>query len=205
MVALPASRRRHMPRSLRLSRENSRRVQKLEAALSDLQEGKTAYFSITKLTSIKSLCRDEACRKAYCAYLASLVTEHIQTAAKDKNSEDVCNLAQEAGVAISNIANATDNSEILAQKTLSRLSKFQNEYRKLRWSTVRIITNNDLLILETILQSMLSQTDTAAAYAYHATRNYVERYNPHYGTGLIPESIPMLKAVVQFWKRYDSP
>jgi len=194
-----------MPRSLRLSRENSRRVQKLEAALSDLQEGTTAYVSITKLTSIKSLCRDEACRKAYCAHLASLVTEHIQTAAKDKDSEDVCNLAQEAGLAISNIANETDNSEILAQETLSRLKIFQNDYRKLKWSTVRIVINNDLLILETILQAMLSQNDTAAAYAYHATRNYVERYNPHCGTGLIAESIPMLKEVVQFWKRYDSP
>jgi hypothetical protein len=194
-----------MPISSRLSLENSRRLRKLEAALSDLQDGRTGYFSITKLTSIKSLCRDEACRKEYCAYLASLVTEKTQTTAKDENPEDVRNLVQEAGRAIFDLANETGNNEMIAQKALSRLRKFQDEYRKINWATVRIITNNDLLILENILQSLLSQKDTAASCAYDATRNYVERYNPHCGTGLIAESIPMLNEVVQFWKRHDSP
>jgi hypothetical protein len=42
----------------------------------------------------------------------------------------------------------------------------------------------------------------AGYWAYHAARDYAERYDPHYGTGLIPESAPMVKAIVGFWCEY---
>jgi len=36
-------------------------------------------------------------------------------------------------------------------------------------------------------------------WAYKLAREYVERYQPQYGSGLIPESVPMLLEVAEFW------
>ena len=44
--------------------------------------------------------------------------------------------------------------------------------------------------------------DTAPDWAYRAARTYTERYNSHFGTGLIPESLPFLQDVIRFWKKY---
>ena len=61
-----------------------------------------------------------------------------------------------------------------------------------------------VLIIENSLRCVLSWTVEEAGYwAYHAARDYAERYDPHYGTGLIPESAPMVKAIVGFWCEYN--
>jgi hypothetical protein len=192
-----------MPISNPLSRENIRRVKKLEDALEDLRQGNSNYYSITKLTSMKSLCRDEDYRKQYCVYLASLVMDNARIHAEKDNVEKINRLIQEAYFVIENVVKDGSNSNMgVAKATLSRLKDFQDQYKRVKWTTVRIINSTELLILENILQCLLSQTDIAASYAYDATRNYVEKYNPHYGTGLIPDSIPMLENIIRFWNRY---
>jgi hypothetical protein len=192
-----------MAMTLSLSPENARRVRKLESALKSLREGEEKFFSITKLTSIKSLCRDEAYRKEYCVYLASLVMEDTEAVIRKEDADNVNNLIKGAQRVIIDVAYDNKKNRIIAEDTLSRLRDFQNQYTRVKWSTVRIIRNNDLLILENILQSLLSQPEIAPSYAYDATRNYVERYNPHYGTGLVVDSIPMLEKIIRFWKRYE--
>jgi len=192
-----------MPRRNPLSRDNIRRVQKLEDALEDLRKGNSNYFSITKLTSMKSLCRDEEYRKEYCVYLASSVIINAESLMEKDNAGAIFNLIQQAYHVIENIAKDSSNTNIVVAKaTLSRLKNSQDQYKRVKWTTVRIIISRDLLILENILQCLLSPTDIAVSYAYEATRNFAEKYNPHYGTGLIPESIPMLETIISFWNRY---
>ena len=192
-----------MPIRNPLSRDNIRRVQKLEDALEDLRKGNSNYFSITKLTSMKSLCRDEEYRKEYCVYLASLVMDNAEYLMENDNAKNIVNLIQQAYHVIENIAKDNNYTNVVVAKaTLSRLKNSQDQYKRVKWTTVRIITSRDLLILENILQCLLLPTDIAVSYAYKATRNYVEKYNPHYGTGLIPESIPMLEKIICFWNRY---
>jgi hypothetical protein len=47
-------------------------------------------------------------------------------------------------------------------------------------------------------------------YAYKLAREFLEGYKPQYGTGLIPESVPMLLEValvlvsVLFWTKFDT-
>lgn len=36
-------------------------------------------------------------------------------------------------------------------------------------------------------------------WAYKLAREYVEGYEPRYGSGLIPKSVPMLLEVAEFW------
>jgi hypothetical protein len=193
-----------MPISKRLSPENIRRVQRLEDALEDLRDGNSRYFSITKLTSIKSLCKDDYFRKEYCVYLATLVLNKSKALAGKDGAERIIELIQSAHRIIINIANDSSNKNVVAaREILSQLRGFQDQYIRVKWSTVRIINDKDILILEDILQSLLTQTDNAASYAYDATRTYVEKYDPLHGTGLVVESIPMLEKIVYFWKEYE--
>jgi preprotein translocase subunit SecE len=192
-----------MPISHPLSKEDTRRLRKLEHALADLRGGGSTYFSITKLTSIKSLCKDKYRRNEYCAYLSSLVTNNPHKVGENENAKEVNNLIQQAQRVISAVTNNNKDMKSIAEETLSQIRNCQDEYRKVKWTMVRIIRNRDLLILENILEALLSKTDMALAYVYDATRNYVERYSPHYGTGLIVDSIPMLEDIIRFWKRYE--
>jgi len=122
---------------------------------------------------------------------------------ENENAKEVNNLIQQAQRVISAVTNNNKDMKSIAEETLSQIRNCQDEYRKVKWTMVRIIRNRDLLILENILEALLSKTDMALAYVYDATRNYVERYSPHYGTGLIVDSIPMLEDIIRFWKRYE--
>jgi hypothetical protein len=50
--------------------------------------------------------------------------------------------------------------------------------------------------------SSLLQPDASANWGYRIAREYSERYNPRYGTGLIPESAPMVEDIADFWCQY---
>jgi hypothetical protein len=68
---------------------------------------------------------------------------------------------------------------------------------------VRIIQNRYVLIVEDSLRCVLSWTaEEAGFWVYHAARDYAEKYDPRYGTGLIPKSAPMVKEIVRFWYEY---
>ncbi|MCI0477953.1 MAG: hypothetical protein L0Y55_17055, partial [Anaerolineales bacterium] len=66
---------------------------------------------------------------------------------------------------------------------------------------VRVIRSMRLLGIENAL-GCAAFPESAPDWAYRAARTYCERYNPHYGTGLIPESLPFLQDVIRFWKTY---
>jgi hypothetical protein len=86
---------------------------------------------------------------------------------------------------------------------LAEAKDVNNVYEPSRWGAIRVIQNRQVLIIENSLRCVLSWTAEEAGYwAYHAARDYAERYDPHYGTGLIPESAPMVKAIVGFWCEY---
>jgi hypothetical protein len=86
---------------------------------------------------------------------------------------------------------------------LDEAKEVNNEYKSSRWGVVRVIQNRQVLVMENSLRCVLSWSAEEAGYwAYHAARDYAERYDPRYGTGLIPKSAPMVKAIVEFWHEY---
>jgi hypothetical protein len=44
--------------------------------------------------------------------------------------------------------------------------------------------------------------DMTSRLGYELAKHYAERYNPSYGTGLIPESAPLLEDIANFWCGY---
>jgi hypothetical protein len=66
---------------------------------------------------------------------------------------------------------------------------------------VRIIESEELFLIETALHCLLSPTESAD-WGYRVAKEHAERYEPRYGTGLIPESAPMVREIAEFWCRY---
>ena len=56
-------------------------------------------------------------------------------------------------------------------------------------------------MVETALECVLHPC-ASSDLGYRLARQYAERYNPRYGTGLIPESAPMVENIADFWGRH---
>ena len=82
---------------------------------------------------------------------------------------------------------------------LSQMQEQQNEYQRIKWGSVRVIHDWDLLLFEHALRCLLSPAHANGHCAYHLARDYAERYSPSEGTGLTSSSVPFLQDIVDFW------
>ncbi len=88
-------------------------------------------------------------------------------------------------------------------KSLSQVREAQSEAaRPMGKYTVRIIHSSHLLVIEDALQCFTAPEP--GYWAYQTARQYTERYDPHVGTGLNRESVPMLEDILQFWQEGSS-
>jgi hypothetical protein len=62
-----------------------------------------------------------------------------------------------------------------------------------------MVRNRDLLVIENALRSIIFIVE-APTWLYQAARDYAERYDSRYGTGLIPASAPMMQEIADFWR-----
>jgi hypothetical protein len=177
------------------------KIKKLEEALAKLKSGEENYYVITKLSSIKSLCQNETIRQHYCWHLFDCVKRQLVTEADQQTLQEqfICNLVDEIAQVMAEMQEGKEVGDAL-RKYQSQLAHFQSDYKKVKWTTVRLIKSTELLIIEYLILCLLSTDEYAQKLAYHATRSYVEQYDSSVGTGLIAKSIPMLEDVVTFWR-----
>jgi repressor LexA len=64
---------------------------------------------------------------------------------------------------------------------------------------VRIIKNNDLVLVEYALRTVLADEASAPVWPYQTARCYAERYDSGHCTGLTPASAPLVQDIVDFW------
>ena len=64
-----------------------------------------------------------------------------------------------------------------------------------------MIHSREVLVAETALECILNPF-ASSDLGYLLARWYAERYNSRYGTGLIPESAPMMEDIAEFWGRH---
>jgi len=89
----------------------------------------------------------------------------------------------------------------LVRAWLSDVRAVQNTYRNQAWGSVRIIHGTEVLMIEYALSCLLQPT-ASSDWGYRIARQYAERYHSRYGTGLIPESAPMVEDIADFWCQY---
>ena len=191
---------RQMPPKAVLSR-----VRKLAQIARDLSEG--ANFSITRLTTLKSLCEDPEVTAHFAVHLARHTSRRTNKRANpghlskdESHNELITRSVERLGRYVEKPSDA--QREALGE-VLRELESVNNDYESIPYGVVRIIQDKNVLIVEDAVRCVLSPY-SAPSQAYHLARNYAERYDPRYGTGLIPESAPLVMEIVDFWCDYYS-
>jgi len=96
---------------------------------------------------------------------------------------------------------STSQAQDKLRNILYQITRLQNTYRNQQGGAVRMIESKDTLLVENAIQCILSPAQSAF-WGYHVGREYAERYNIYHGTGLMPESAPLLADIVNFWYHY---
>jgi hypothetical protein len=161
-------------------------------------------ISITRLTSLKSLCQDESAAKQFGLYLTRQIQGRMQESPRPEQFSDIewntyLTLFADAITLMETDINAqTPQGSLEMRKLLTNINELQgNQYRNIPWGTLHIVRSGDLLKLTYALQCFESKN--VPYWAYKLGREYVEDYQPSYGTGIIPQSIPRLLEVAHFW------
>ncbi len=177
------------------------RVRKLARIARDLSEG--ANFSITRLTTLKSLCEVPEVAAHFAVFLARHTSRRVNSVnlRKDESHNDLITKSVERLGRY--VERPSDPEREALREVLRELESVNNEYKSIPYGVVRIIQDKNVLIVEGAVQCVLSPY-TAPSQAYHLARDYAERYDPRYGTGLIPESAPLVMDIVDFWCDYYS-
>jgi len=180
------------------------KVRKLAQIAEELRGG--ADFSITRLTTVKGLCKDPEAAARFVLHLAELTVNRMERRDCPSHIEPATwfHFKFLAASAVRQtrgcLEERTDEGLDALRTLLSEIEGTQNDYRYLEWGPVRTIKSQELLLVEYALRCILSSDPPY--WGYRVAREYAERYEPRYGTGLIPASAPMVEEIADFWCRY---
>ena len=181
-----------------------RRLRKLAQLPAEARRSRFAV-STTRLTVLKSLCRQPEVARRFVTYLA-LRTWHRVEKVKRKTyhpKEEWARHREMIGQTVAALKNYLKKPSEVKRSGLwtlfSELANEQNEYSWIRGASVRNITDTDLLLVEYALRTVLADEASIPLWAYQTARHYAERYDPSHGTGLTPASAPLLRDIVDFW------
>jgi len=181
------------------------RIRKLADLASEVEHGKFS-LSVTRLTVLKSLCKDAEMAGRFVIDLAHRTCNHIaqgkrrsshRTGTIDRKHREL--MAETMAAMDAWQQGPTEKQRRDLQDLRSRLKAEQNEFKKIKWGSVRIITDSDLLLFELAVSCLLCPAQEAGRMAYQTASHFAERYNPRYGTGLPPESAPLVREIADFW------
>jgi hypothetical protein len=162
---------------------------------------------ITRLTSIKSLCQDEIAAARFALYLAKILQaqmqvescpSHLSPSEWEIHTTVVANAVTEME---RYIEDPHPESKQSLQRLLKQIDELQgNDFRNVHWTTVHFVRSGNLLKLEYAIRCFTDRD--FPFYAYKLARELAESYEPRYGAGLIPESVPKLLEIAEFRCQY---
>jgi hypothetical protein len=186
-------------------REIERTVRTLARTAEELRRGK--YFPISRLTTVKNLCRDQDAAAKFARQIAKLAMEKMDARRCPANMRlarwtAYNRLAVEAVESIAQfVKRRTRAKEHYLRRLLILARDAQDTYERRRWGMVRIIDCWDLLVVETAMECVLHPW-ASADLGFQLARQYAEQYDPHFGMGLVPDSAPMMEEIADFWGQY---
>jgi len=181
------------------------KIRQLATMARELREG--ASFNITRLTTLKSLCEDATAAARFAVHLARLTHQKMQEQRRPShlNAEKWEHYKQVVDEAVRQmeryVEQPTPQTTNPSWTLQSQVRALQDRYEQQAWGPVRIIESTEVLLIEYAL-SCLPQPTASADWGYRLARQYAERYDSRYGTGLIPESAPMVEDIADFWCQY---
>jgi len=181
------------------------KIRQLATIATELREG--ASFNITRLTTLKSLCEDATAAARFAVHLAQLTSRKMQEKAcpSHLDPEKWAHYKQVVETALRAMQRYVEQPTPQTTNPLwalqSQVRALQDRYEQQAWGPVRIIHSTEVLLIEYALSCLLQPT-ASADWGYRLARQYAERYDSRYGTGLIPESAPMVEDIADFWCQY---
>ena len=181
-----------------------KKIQTLDQIAADLRQGE--HFEITRLTMLKSLCGNAENAAAFALNITKKTQQAMKTRSRPDHVEAETRrrcqrLAAEAMRGMTSyMKKPTDEAEESLDELLLEIRGIQNQHEHQRWGSVRIIKSRELLVVETALECVLHPW-ASSDLGYRAARQYADRYDSRYGTGLIPKSAPMVEAIAEYWGR----
>jgi hypothetical protein len=181
------------------------KIRQLATLAAELRGG--ASFNITRLTTLKSLCADATAAAQFAFHLAQLTSRRMREkpCPAHLNPEKWGYYRQVVDEALRQmaryLAHPTEDEVDLVRAWLSDVRAIHDHYEHQAWGPVRMIQSTEVLLIEYALSCLL-QPHASAEWGYRLAREYAERYDPRYGTGLIPESAPLVEDIADFWCQY---
>ena len=168
-----------------------------------LRDGRS--FMSTRLTLLKRACADPAQANTFALHVARLIwrnaTQQRPRYIAETRWREYLPLMKQVIEAMQRVNEAaTAENRLSLAAAVADLARLQSTVVHVSWNMVREIEYNEAFVMELAGQCMLDP-DHAGRWAYHLARAYAERYNPRYGTGLIPESAPLVEDMAAFWSR----
>jgi len=180
------------------------RIRKLVQLASDLPKSKWRCET-TRLTILNGLCKDPATANRFVVFLARKLVHRGTQELKSTSylPPDVAIVHRQIMIESiaameSYIQSPKETNKQRLQELLERMVAEQNEYKRVPWTTARIIHDSGLLLVEYAIHCLVDP-DNAGYWAYQTARHYAERYDPSYGTGLIPKSALLVRDIADFW------
>ena len=172
-----------------MAKPDTAKLKKLVLLARDLRAGE--HFEITRLTALKSWCQDPVAAGRFAFHLA----ERSKGRTSRKYKPLITNALRQMK---KHLADPEKQAGAGLRDALREMEDAQSEYRNSRWGRVRTIDCREALLAEDAVRCVLRPWESAH-WGYQAARQYAERYNPRYGTGLIPESASAIEDIVTYW------
>jgi hypothetical protein len=164
---------------------------KLQKIVTDIEEHGSA--GLTRLTVLKKWFGTPRRLSSFAIFIASQASRH--TGKTTKEAAQLFNVAREilADVDIFELKIPRDG----ATRLHARLEVFQNERRELKWTSLRVIHNPNLFLVESGLRLYLWHSDSPVE-GYLLAANFCEHYDPRYGNGLNGPSVKRIQEIARF-------
>jgi hypothetical protein len=177
-------------------------ARKLAVLADELERGTS--FPITRLTVLKRLCAEWENAAPFACYLADLSWERFRAnppSRLDAERRDAFSHRMEATITCirAYLAAPGRDTELALRTARRELADTQSEIRDTRWASVRTIDSRDALVVENAANCILDPRD-AGGWGYRLARDYAERYDMRHGSGLVPESAPLVREIALFWQ-----
>lgn len=186
------------------SRDVVAKVRKLALLRQECREADSA-LSVTRLTTLKSLCKDPELANRFATYLARKTldrvargkgrTRHPNNAAQRVHRELMAEAMSEMEAWLQH---STDQRRQSLRELLARMKDRQNKHQSIPFGAVRLIDDWDLLICEKAVSCLTRPADEVGYWCYEMARDYAERYDPRRGTGLTRASGDPLEDILDF-------
>jgi hypothetical protein len=179
------------------------KVRQLARLAQALRQGQA--FSITRLTTLKRLCADPDAAARFAHHLAERTHERMLQRAPPAHlpPERWEHFKRQVAAGVESLSchmrQPTLETLSALQEAWSALTAAQNHYEQHAWGPVRCIECREALLVEQAIACVLVPQQSAVE-GYRLARDYAQRYDPRYGSGLIPDSAPYVEEIAAFWR-----